>query len=161
MKKIVRIILFIVVIAGATSCDNGDNFWDPDDYVTITLNSSQPVYDFRTGKTYSYETMPGDIDNYGIINEPWCTDLPALCGNYAVTNATAFRELSSAPTNGYENNCLNINLNEVLVFQLGDGTYALVEIVNDDYKSTNTSCEHAITLHINYPAFVGEGAAKE
>ena len=161
MKKIILIVFIIGSIGWITSCDMGDDFWNPNDYDVITLNANQPIYDFRTGRTYTYETMLDDIDNYGIINEPWCTDLPALCGNFVVTEETSFSTLSSAPVNGYENNCVNVELNKVSVYKLADDTYALVKIVSDDYSTTNEGCEHAITLHINYPAFVGEDAGGE
>lgn len=156
MKNLRVSMLVILVAVLIQSCIIDDNFWDPNKYVVVNLDAVNPIYDFRTGQTYNYNNMPKDIDNFGIINEPWCTDLPALCGNMVLTDETSFSAFTSAPTSGYEQNCLNLEKDKVVVFKLGDGSFALVKVVTDFYYSNTTGCEHKVTLHVNYPAFTGK-----
>jgi len=151
MKRTLLPLFFFFTGVFFFACDE-DNDWDPDNYVVMTLHSEKPFYHFLDGKAYSNNEMPSDIDEYGIINEPWCTDLPALCGNFEVTNENDFGELESVPAGSYNSTCEEVPLNKVLVFKLGDDSYALVKIVDDVFSSDNNACEHSVTLHINYPA---------
>lgn len=154
MKNSILLAISLLLLFTFTKCDFEDDLWDPNNYIVVVLDGNTPFYDFKTAKALS--DMPENIDNYGLINEAWwCTDLPAICGNYQVTNETSFSAFTAAPSSGYENDCKNIELNKVLVFKLGDGTYGLVKIVDDVYTSTQNECIHKITLHINYPAFTG------
>lgn len=159
MKKLRSILLNLMVLFAMQSCVWDDGTWDPNRYKVVELNANFAFYSFKTGLTSSQ--MPADVDDFGIINEPWCTDLPALCGNFVATGETEFTAFTEAPASGYENHCLNVELNQVLVFKLGDGSLALVKVVNDQYIESTTGCEHQITLHINYPAFTSSVKEEE
>gem|GEM_PF-2329940 len=118
----------------------------------VKLGGSANYYNFKKGIVKSSE----DAD---ILNEPWCTSLPALCGNWARTGKKQLSEVDSPPSSGYISDglsytdCQQVPINEVLVFKLKDGTYGKVIIVNDNYSKTNSGCKHEITLMIEYPAF--------
>lgn len=152
MKKIVWILIMLlpVVFAG---CDADDKTWDPENYKEVQLSYEKMFYHFKDGVKMR-GNMPDDIDGMGIINEPWCTDLPAFCGRYMVTAKTSFTQFAEPPTGEYEENCEEVPLNKVLVFKLEDGSYGLVMIVSDQYNMVeNEYCEHVVTLRVNYPAF--------
>lgn len=120
--------------------------------LTVILGGGNNFYSFKKGKINSH-------DNADIMNEPWCTELPALCGNWAKTGKSQLSQVTSAPSSGYISDnsgymdCQQVPLNEVLVFKLKDGTYAKVIIVNDQFSKTSSGCDHKITLNIEYPAF--------
>jgi len=154
MKNLKQLMFALMLLLIMHSCIWDDGPWDPNKFVEVKLDGVNAYYNFKTGLATS--VLPSDVDNFGIINEPWCTDLPALCGNFVVTDETSFTAFTEAPLTGYEVNCVNVELNQVLVFKLGDGTFALVKVVNDFYTSTTASCQHKVTLHVNYPAFSGK-----
>ncbi len=153
MKHLKMILILSVVAIFLNSCINDDE-WNPNEITVVTLNNDNPFYHFSKG-LFLKENMPNDIDEYGIINEPWCTDLPALCGNFEVTDKTEFADFDVIPAGDYESTCEEVPLNKVLVFKLGDNSFALVKVINDIYNATSTGCEHVINLHINYPALEG------
>lgn len=119
---------------------------------TVKLGGSTNYYSFKKGIVRSSE----DAD---ILNEPWCTQLPALCGNWARTGKKQLNQVTSPPASGYISDglsytdCQQVPINEVLVFKLKDGTYGKVIVVNDNYSKTNSACNHDITLLVEYPAF--------
>jgi uncharacterized protein (TIGR02145 family) len=155
MKLIFRTILILSIVAPFlnTGCIFDDDEWDPNKYVEIKLNYDQPFYHFTNG-VFARDAMPDDIDGMGIINEPWCTDLPALCGQFEVTDYSSFASLTEAPAGNYSGNCIEVPLDKVIVFKLNDGSFGLVKIVNDNYNFVEGEyCEHEITIHVNYPAF--------
>lgn len=152
MKNLIIISALLMLIL--SSCFD-INTWNPNLYKTIVLDGSNPFYNFKTGMTYSIDNMPADIDENGIINEFWCTDLPALCGNYWVSDKTSFDEFQKIPSVSFTSNCTEVDLNKVIVFELADGSYALVRIVDDAFTNTGQDCIHTITLEVNYPALVG------
>ena len=152
MKKFVwmLIILFPIVFTG---CGDDDKAWDPEKFVEVNLDYETPFYHFNKG-LFKRNNLPENEIAMGLYNEPWCTDLPALCGSYEVTESSSFASLSEAPIGDYEEDCSELPLNKVIVFKLNDGTYALVKIVSDVYNMVEGEyCEHKITLHVNYPAF--------
>lgn len=136
-----------------TGCDADDKAWDPNKFVEVKLDYETPFYHFTKG-TFKRDKLPLDDLHFGIYSEPWCTELPALCGSYEVTEFSSFASLSEAPIGDYEEDCSELPLNKVIVFKLGDGTYALIKIVSDEYNMVEGEyCEHIVTLMINYPAF--------
>lgn len=146
-------LLVIMILFSFVSCK--DEEWDPNDYIEIVLDYDHPFYHFTYGK-FSRDSMPEDIDGMGIINEAWCTDQPALCGQFETTGTSSFATFSRPVTGAYSLDCKLIDLNKTLVFRLTNKTYALVKIVDDTYGTTEDGqCEHKITLQINYPAFPG------
>lgn len=120
--------------------------------ITVKLGGSNNYYSFKKGIVKSH-------DDADLLNEPWCTEFPALCGNWVKTGKQRLNQVNSAPSSGYISDqtsymdCQQVPLNDVLVFKLKDGTYAKVLIVDDQYSSTSNGCNHNITLHIVYPAF--------
>jgi len=121
----------------------------------IVLDNSNSGYDFATGNVRDGHKAP-DPD---ILNEPWCTPLPALCGNWAKTGKSKIEEVTAPPTSGYISdgldymNCKEAPLNEVLVFKLKNGTYAKVLVVKDEFTKTGNGCQHKISCMVQYPAF--------
>jgi len=153
MKRFIYIGTFaLITVLLFNGCKEDDPYWDPNKYVVIIMDSNNNAYDFVLG----FVNVASTGSNFdGIYNEPWCTDLPALCGNFEITEVSSFASLSSAPVGDYSNDCVEVPLNTVLVYKLNDGSYALVKIVDDVFTSTEESCQHRVTLHINYPAFTG------
>ncbi|MBN2806402.1 MAG: hypothetical protein JXR22_07065 [Prolixibacteraceae bacterium] len=133
-------------------CPLDDKYWDPNKYDEIVMDNYNNAYDFNLG-FISATNVSSNFD--GIYNEPWCTDLPVLCGRYEITNVSSFESLTAAPAGEYTKDCREAPLNTVLVFRLNDGSYALVKITDDVFTSTDDSCQHRVTLHVNYPAFTG------
>lgn len=119
---------------------------------TVKLGGSNNFYSFKKGIVSSH-------DDADLLNEPWCTELPALCGNWVKTGKSQLNQVNSAPSSGYISDktsytdCQQVPVNEVLVFKLKDDTYAKVLIVDDQFSKTSNGCNHNITLHIIYPAF--------
>ncbi|MCD6180477.1 MAG: hypothetical protein J7K39_11305 [Bacteroidales bacterium] len=119
---------------------------------TVKLGGSKNYYNFKKGIVKSY-------DDADLLNEPWCTEFPALCGNWVKTGKSQLNQVNSAPALGYISDgkgftdCQQVPVNEVLVFKLKDGTYAKVLIIKDQFSKTNNRCNHDITLQIIYPAF--------
>ncbi|MGF7140972.1 hypothetical protein [Roseimarinus sediminis] len=152
MKRITWVLLILLPVI-FTACEEDDKTWDPNNYKEVQLDYENMFYHFKEGIS-TRGNMPDDIDGMGIINEPWCTDLPALCGNYVVTEYSSFSDLTTPPAGEYESTCDQTPLNTVLVFKLSDGTYGLVMLTSDQYNIVeNEYCEHVVTLRINYPAF--------
>jgi hypothetical protein len=119
---------------------------------TIQLGGKDNFYSFKNGIVQSSKQAD-------LMNEPWCTERPALCGNWARTGMHHLAEVTEPPASGYISDktsytdCKEIPLNEVLVFKLKDGTYAKVLVVSDDFSRTTSGCNHTIKLKISYPAF--------
>jgi len=119
---------------------------------TVKLGGANNYYNFKKGIVKSH-------DKADLLNEPWCTEFPALCGNWVRTGKSQLSQVNSAPSSGYISDntsymdCQQVPVNEVLVFKLKDGTYAKVLIIDDQFSKTSSGCNHAITLQIVYPAF--------
>ncbi len=119
---------------------------------TIHLGARDNLYSFKKGIVKSSQEAD-------LMNEPWCTEQPALCGNWAKTGKHNLADVTEPPASGYISDktsytdCKEVPLNEVLVFKLKDGTYAKVLVVNDKFSRSSSGCVHAITLKIIYPAF--------
>lgn len=148
MKKLCLFVTMALLLAFSGCEEEGE--WDPNDYQTVILDATNPFYHFKNGRTAQYTD---DIDGMGIINEPWCTSLPALCGKYVVSNQSSFADVSKPTSSEWEQTCDEVELQSILVFKLDDGTYALVKVANDVYTEGDNGCSHTVTLHINYPAF--------
>lgn len=132
-------------------------------YKQIVLDNKNSGYDFATGKVRDGLQAP-DPD---VLNEAWCTELPAICGNWAKTGKSKMEEVMSPPASGYISDsqsfpdCQETPLNEVLVFKLKDGKFAKLIIVKDDRTKTGNECEHKITCLVEYPAFTsGQASVK-
>lgn len=121
----------------------------------IVLDNQNNGYDFATGKVRNGHQSP-DPD---VLNEPWCTTNPALCGNWAKTGKSRLEDVKSAPASGYISDgksfvdCQECPVNEVLVFKLKDGSYGKLMITKDEKTQTNSGCQHRITCMVEYPAF--------
>lgn len=121
----------------------------------IVMDNNNCGFDFATGHVRSCHQSP-DPD---VMSEPWCTNNPALCGNWAKTGKSRLEDVTSAPASGYISDgksftdCQECPVNEVLVFKLKDGSYGKLLIVKDDYGKVNGNCQHKITCMIEYPAF--------
>ena len=120
----------------------------------IILDNTYYAYDFATGKTRStYEPEPD------VMNRPWCTDLPALSGNWARTGKSRMEDVVSPPATGYISDGKSFidvqeaPLNEVLVFKLSNGKFAKLMIIKDEKSQTGSGCQHKITCFVQYPAF--------
>ncbi|MDA3930381.1 MAG: YCF48-related protein [Prolixibacteraceae bacterium] len=148
MKKLLIAIAFFLPFLN--SCNEGFD-WDPNNYKVIVLDNENEYYHFHSGEVYTYENAPEDVWTNGIVNEPWCTDLPALCGNFEITDYSSFDEIDEIPDGEYSNDCKELPLNKVIVYRLEDETYGLVKIVNDEYSMVNDMCQHRVTLHVIYP----------
>jgi len=127
-------------------------------YKQIILDNKNSGYDFATAKVRDGLQAP-DPD---VLNEAWCTELPAICGNWARTGKSNMEEVISPPASGYISDgqsfpdCHESPLNEVLVFKLKDGKYAKLMIINDEETKTGNECQHKITCLVEYPAFTSE-----
>ncbi|MDX9881750.1 MAG: hypothetical protein RBS73_06760 [Prolixibacteraceae bacterium] len=121
----------------------------------IVLDNQNNGYDFKTGKVRDGHQSP-DPD---VLNEPWCTTNPALCGNWAKTGKSRMEDVKSAPVSGYISDgksfidCQECPVNEVLAFKLKDGSYGKLMITKDEKTQTNNGCQHRITCLVEYPAF--------
>lgn len=120
----------------------------------IVLDNNSYAYDFATGKTRNtYEPEPD------VMNRPWCTDLPALSGNWARSGKSRMEDVTSPPVSGYISDGKSFidvqeaPLNEVLVFKLSNGRYAKLMIIKDEKSQTSSGCQHKITCLVQYPAF--------
>ncbi len=120
----------------------------------IVLDNKNIGYDFATGKIRTDHTPDPDV-----LNEPWCTALPALCGNWAKTGKSRLEDVTSPPASGYTSDgkdyidCVEAPLKEVLVFKLKNGEYAKLMIIKDEFTKSNNVCQHKITCFVEYPAF--------
>lgn len=129
------------------------------EYKTITLDDVNSCYMFTTGQRGSWSDMPEDFQEYGMVNEPWCTDTPGICGNWAVTDYSNFCDVKTPPSGPYISDgkgyidCQIMYLNKVRVFKLKDETYAMIKIVKDIITSNDQGCKHTITVQVVYPAF--------
>ncbi len=124
-------------------------------YKQIILDNNNNAYSFAKDKL-SNAVHLADSD---ILNEPWCTDLPALCGNWVATGKSKMEEVTIPPTSGYISDgqsfidCQEAPLNQVIVFKLKDGSFAKLMILKDEKSKTSDQCQHKITCIIDYPAF--------
>jgi hypothetical protein len=121
----------------------------------IVLDNQNNGYDFKTGRVRDGHQSP-DPD---VLNEPWCTTNPALCGNWAKTGKSRLEDVKSAPASGYISDgqsfidCQECPVNEVLVFKLKDGSYGKLMITKDEKTQVGNGCQHRITCLVEYPAF--------
>ena len=121
----------------------------------IVMDNQNNGYDFVTGKLRS-ASAPPDPD---VLNEPWCTNLPGLGGNWANTGMSRMEDVVTPPSSGYISdgydfiNAQEAPLNKVLVFKLKNGKYAKLMITKDDFTRSGNSCQHKITCLVEYPAF--------
>ena len=121
---------------------------------TVTIEG-RDSYNFKLGKV----TNNHDDD---VLNEPWCTKQPGICGNWVLTGKSKMEDVTSPPASGYISDkagyvdCQPMPLNNVAVFKLKDGTYAKFLIIKDNYTkddSRQMPCQHELTVLIEYPAF--------
>ena len=115
---------------------------------TVTLHGN--CLKFATGQV---GTSTCD-ETYDVIAEPWCAGKAGLCGNWVKTNAITLAEVTTPPSSGYISDagyqdCQEVDVGDVLVFKLADGSYAKVRVVNvtmDEYE-----CADAVTLEYVHP----------
>ncbi len=121
----------------------------------IVLDNQNNGYDFKTGRVRDGHQSP-DPD---VLNEPWCTERPALCGNWAKTGKSRLEDVTSPPASGYISDgqsftdCQECPVNEVLVFKLKDGSFGKLMITKDEKTQVGNGCQHRITCLVEYPAF--------
>lgn len=154
-KASFKIVMFILVLLSMSFIFHGcEKEWDNEDFIEISLDSENPYYHFEKG-IFSKDNMPQDIDWMGITYKTWCTETPTLCGRMEPTDKFSFKEMTEPPKGDYVSICANaIKINNVVVFRLKNGNYALVKISEDVYgKNSDGLCEHKFKLQINYPAF--------
>lgn len=121
----------------------------------IVLDNTNNTYDFDSGRVCSVQQNPEP----DVMNEPWCTSLPALCGNWARTGKSRLEDVKSAPASGYISDgksfidCQECPVNEVLVFKNREGRYGKLMIIKDENSKVNGNCQHRITCLVEFPAF--------
>jgi hypothetical protein len=120
----------------------------------IVLDNTNIGYDFASGKIRTDASPDPDV-----LNRPWCTSLPGICGNWARTGKSRMEDVTSPPASGYISDgldyidCTEAPLKEVLVFKLKDGTFGKMMIIKDEFSKINNVCLHKITCFVQYPAF--------
>jgi hypothetical protein len=139
----------IAAASGVVTDPDGEGDGNPQ---TVIIDSAEGgCFTFETGST---ECPDGPTD---IMVEPWCTALPGICGNWVVTEFDALGDVTTPPTSGYISDeagyedCQEADTGKVIVFKLGDGSYAKGVITNDDYTEGESGCDHRITLEYVYP----------
>ena len=121
----------------------------------IVLDNTNNTYDFDSGRICNAKDNPEP----DLINEPWCTALPALCGNWAKTGKSRMEDVNSAPASGFISDgksfvdCQECPVNEVLVFKNKEGRFGKLMIIKDENTKVNGNCQHRITCLVEYPAF--------
>lgn len=121
----------------------------------IILDNTNNTYDFDSGRVCSIKDNPEP----DVINEPWCTALPALCGNWAKTGKSRMEDVTTAPTSGFISDgksfvdCQECPVNEVLVFKNKEGRLGKLMIIKDEKTQTANGCQHRITCLVEFPAF--------
>ncbi len=128
---------------------------------TYTIEMTSDHYlNIPTGKTSTDLRSSGQIGYDAAILEPWCNQpYPIVHGNYKVTNAARFSDVTSPPSGQYTaeaNGYLygeDFPLNRVAVFRLQDGSYAKMIILTHQEWKESGSCKHRVKLQVEYPAF--------
>jgi hypothetical protein len=143
------------LLALASVVPEGDGDDDGDDgggVKTAIIDSAEGgCFFFASGSTTCVDG-PADV-----MVEPWCTELPGLCGDYLVTSSTSLDDPATPPESGYcvdelgYENCEQMPLNTVIVFRLSDGTYGKGRVTGDVYTEDDTSCNHRVTFEYVYP----------
>ena len=127
-------------------------------------NSKTAIIDSANGGCFYFAdartTCPSEEANDpepDIRVEPWCTQNPGLCGNWAETAFTNMDDANEIPTTGYISDeagfidCQEVSPNQVLFFKLSDGSFAKAIVSDDAYTETESVCNHRITLDYIYP----------
>lgn len=129
------------------SIENNANVGDSS-LKTVELDSETASgIDLSTGKIYPKYNKKMDL-----FVEPWCTDNPGICGNWVNTHKGNFDEVTSVPSTGYLSDnagymdCQEVVLNKVYVNKNKDGTYTKFKIISDDYRKSDSGCQHKITM---------------
>lgn len=123
--------------------------------VQIVLDNNNNTYDFDSGRICNAKDNPEP----DVINEPWCTTSPALCGNWAKTGKSKMEDVTSAPASGFISDgksfvdCQECPVNEVLVFKNKEGRLGKLMIIKDENSKVNGNCQHRITCLVQFPAF--------
>ncbi len=92
---------------------------------------------------------PNLDESYDLLVEPWCTDRPALCGNFIELNIPSFDNITAIPATGYLSDdagygdCVEVNVNKIYINKNRDGTHTAFEIVSHTKPS---NCEHNINI---------------
>ena len=106
---------------------------------------------FSSGSTTCTDQQPD------VVVEPWCTQRPGICGNWVETEHSALDQITTPPESGYISDvagftdCQEASTNKVLVFKLGDDSFAKGIITADAYTETPQGCDHKVTLEYLYP----------
>jgi len=150
MKGIFLLGLFSIMLASCGVPQDFDGATDGHDIRTIVLDSAD---DAKRGYSFSSDAYAG-WETADIINEPWCTDEPGICGNWVEAKGKDIEGIGPAdiPVSGYISDvagfddCQNVEVGALYVNRNRDSRYYAFTIVDDDYSESEYGCNHRITV---------------
>ncbi|NOZ84951.1 MAG: hypothetical protein GXP49_01555 [Deltaproteobacteria bacterium] len=142
------LVSLLVLPAVSTGC-GGDDDQGKGGLKEVVLDSAGPrCMSFASG-TPGTNCEEGAFD---VAVEPWCTEKPGLCGDWAETTFAELDQVAEPPATGYiTDGCHEVTPQKVIVFKLKNGKFAKGIITNDIYTDDGTACNHKITLKYVYP----------